>query len=114
MHKVHNNHRTATPIPAGNVVRRIIQWTMQEESFLQEIAKVRNTKQSSTLRILHQTRYACSVGKQGIQLRTAEPTRKLRRKPNHKNQGPPEATHQTHQQQLLDRLKATPPQHQVQ
>ena len=102
------------PILAGNVVRRIIQQTIVRREFPAKNAKVRNTKQSSALRILHQTQYAHSVGEQGIQLRTAEPARKLRRKPSHKNQGLLEATRQTHQQPLLDRLKATLPQHQVQ
>ena len=78
--------------PAGNVVRKIIQWINAKREFHAKNAKVRNTKQSSALRILHQTQYAHSVGKQGIQLRTAEPTRKLRRRLGHKNQGPPEAT----------------------
>ena len=39
----------------------------------------------------------CSFcGKKGIQLRTAEPTRKLRRRLGHKSQSPPEAMHQTY------------------
>ena len=113
MHEAHHNLRTATPILAGNVVRRIIQQTIVRRQFPAKNAKVRNTKQSSALRILHWTKYAHSVEKQGIQLRTAEPARKLRRKPSHKNQGLPEATHQTHQQLLLDRPKAAPPQHRV-
>ena len=77
------------------------------------MAKVRNTTQSSALRILHWTRNACSVEKQGIQLRTAEPTRKLRRRLGHKSQSPLEATCWTCWQQLLDRHKATPLQHRV-
>ena len=57
----------------------------------------------------------CSLcGKKGIHLRTAEPTRKLRRRLGHKSQSLPEAMCQTHQQQLLDRHKAIPLQHQVQ
>ena len=66
------------------MVRRIIQWTNARRKLHAKNAKVRNTTQSSALRILHQTQYAHSVEKQGIQLRTAEPTRKLRRRLGHK------------------------------
>ena len=74
------------------MVRRIIQWTNARRKLHAKNAKVRNTVQSSALRILHQTQYACSVEKQGIQLRNAEPARKLRRRLGHKSQSPPEAT----------------------
>ena len=62
------------------MVRKIIQPTNARRKLHAKNAKVRTTTQSSALRILHQTQNAHSVEKQGIQLRIAEPTTKLRRR----------------------------------